>query len=168
MGDEGKFDAFIGEKLKRPFAAAFGRRGTREADQMGFGASIENTGGRWRQAFFAVEGGFEPFFDEAFSKVGDGICVAMKVFGDLVIGNTTMFGLIDGKQNIRVFDLRGTACALGNELRECVTLLGSQGDLIKLLHGNILVAGDKGRSEGYKIRQGRERAISIKLEWTGY
>ena len=47
--------------------------------------------------FFSFEGGFESFFDESLSDVGDGIGVAMKLFGDFAVGGLSVCCFIDGE-----------------------------------------------------------------------
>lgn len=134
-----EFDTFVGKKLQCPFASTFGWCGAGEADQMGFGTTVEDRLYRWREALFTFECGIETFFDEAFADVGDRIGVAVKLLADFLIGDTTVDRLIDGKQDIGVFDLGGTALAGRNEVRECGTLVSGQGYFINLLHRNCLV-----------------------------
>jgi hypothetical protein len=92
-----QFDTFVGEKLQCPFASTFGRCGASEFNQVGFRVPVEDEW-YWRnEAFFAFECGVESVFDEAFAEIGDGIGVAMKLFGDVGIGNASVFVFIDGK-----------------------------------------------------------------------
>ena len=99
---------------------------------MSFGATVEKVGRGWGQTFFPFECGFETFFDEAFAKMGDGVGVTVKLFGDLAITDSTVFVFIDGEQNIGVFDSLGVAFAFGNELGEFEAFVGGQDDFINL------------------------------------
>ena len=130
MGNDRKFDTFVCEHLKRPLASPFGWSGTGETNQLGFGTTIEQVGCRWGQSFFSFESGFESFFDEAFAEVGDGIRVAMKLFGNFAVADSTMFCFIDGEEDIGVFNFLGVGFAFGNELGEFEAFFGGQGYLI--------------------------------------
>lgn len=133
--DDGQFDTFVGEKLECPLASPFGRSGTGDANQMGFGTTIEDRLNGRGGSFFALESGGKSFFDEAFADVGDGIGVAMELLGDIVVGNCSVFALIDSEQNIGVFDLLGTALTRGNKLDEFGAFDARQGYDVNLLHG---------------------------------
>jgi hypothetical protein len=76
---------------------------------MGFGTTVEDGRSRRSRTFFSFECGFKSFFDEAFAEVADGLGVAVKLFGNVAIGHSTVFGFIAGEQDIGVFDLLGIA-----------------------------------------------------------
>ena len=64
---------------------------------MGFGTTIKDGSVCWGAAFFSFESGFESFFDESFANVGDGIGVAVKLFGDIVIVHSSVFVFVGGE-----------------------------------------------------------------------
>ena len=99
-----KFDTLVCEELHGPCGSSFRRRGTGEFDELGFGSSIEDGLDGWSCTFFGFESGFESFFDESFSDICNGIVMTMKLFGDFLIGDTSIFCFIDGEQDIGVFD----------------------------------------------------------------
>ena len=78
---------------------------------MGFGATIEDGSGGRRESFFAFESGFETFFDESFAEMGDGLGVTVKLLGDIAVEHSTVSVFIDGKEDVGVVDLVGTALA---------------------------------------------------------
>jgi hypothetical protein len=135
--------------MQCPSASTFGRSGASEFDQMGFGVTIEEGGSIGRGSFFPFECGFESFFDESFSDVGDGIGVAMKLRGDIAVGHFSVFCFIDGEEDIGVFDFIGTALASGNELFEFVSFFSRQGNFVNLFH-NVLVREGKGKNTEYR------------------
>ena len=65
---------------RREVASSFGFRRLDKSNQMGFGTSIEDGSVWWGGTFFSFESGFETFFDKTFANVGNGVCVAMKLF----------------------------------------------------------------------------------------
>jgi hypothetical protein len=151
--DDVEFDAFIGEQMQCPSASTFGRSGASEFDQMGFGVPIEEGRSVGRGSFFPFECGFESFFDESFSDVGDGIGVAMKLFGDVAVGNFSIFCFIDGEQNIGVFDFVGVAFANGNELFEFVSFFSRQGNFVNLFHNFRVREGKRKNTKSWLKRQ---------------
>jgi hypothetical protein len=134
MFDDVQLDTFVRKQLHRPLASSFGWSGASDLDQVGFGATVEDEGNGWSETFFSFECRLESFFDEAFSKVSDGIGVAVKLFGNVAIGHSSIFGFIDGEQYIGVFDFLGIAFAGGDELFEFVSFCGGQRDFVNLLH----------------------------------
>jgi hypothetical protein len=148
-----EFDTFIGEEAECPSAPSFGRSRTSDADQMGFGTTIEDGLGRRCASFLSFECGCETFFDESFSNVGDGIGVAVKLFGDILIGRSTVFCFIDGEQDIGVFDFSGVAFAGGNEFGKFGSFFGGEGYFVNLLHLNFRVRGKRKNNESKNQRQ---------------
>ena len=134
---------------------------------MGFGTTVEDRLRGRLGSFLAFECGFESFFDEPFAKVGDGIAMTMKLLGNFLIGHATVRGLIDGKKNVGVFDLRGTALAGRNELSEFGPFFGSQSYFVNLLHRDFMVCLNV-KNEEYKIRKSKAREKYIKLELKGH
>ena len=108
---------------------------------MGFRATIEDGSSGRRDSFFSFEGRFETFFDESFADIGDGLGVALKLFRDIAVAHATVFGFIDGEEDIGVFDFLGTALAGGDEFGQFGSFFAGQGHFVNLLHGDFLVRG---------------------------
>ena len=103
---------------------------------------------------------------QAFADVGDGIGVAMKLFGNVGIGNFSIFCLIDGKEDVGVFNFLGVALAGGDELEECASLFGGQGDFVEFLHGNFLVRENGNTRERIQVpaKQGKKEIHKIRTD----
>jgi hypothetical protein len=67
------------------------------------------------------------------------IGVAIKLFGNIGIEDSSMFFLVDGEQNVGVFDFLRTAFPGGDQGCEIDSFFGSQCDFVLFLHDNFLV-----------------------------
>ena len=110
---------------------------------MGFGTSIKERRIGREGTFFRMEGGIESVFDEAFTEVGDGVAMTMKLLGNSAIGDSAVLGFIDGEEDIGVFNFLGVAFAGGNELDKRGAFVGGQGNFVNLLHGTSVCVGGK-------------------------
>ena len=110
---------------------------------MCFGASIEEVGSGRGESLFPVECRFETLFDESFANVGDGVSMTVKLFGNVLIGDTTVDVFVEGEEDIGVFDFAGVGFAFGDELRQFVSFVGGEGNFVKFFHGNFRVRRNK-------------------------
>ena len=77
--------------------------------------------------------------------------------------------LIDGEQDIGVFDFFGTPCAVGNELGEFEAFFGGQGHFVNLFHGNFRVRGKQAvNAVRIPIQTIHGKSKAIVLELTGH
>ncbi len=132
-GNDSEFHKFVCQEAESPTSVAGGGIAAIESDDLGLDFAVaEGVTGRL-VSFLAAESRVQPVLNESLPDVADGVAMAVKSRCGLFVGPSRAT-LVNGQQDVGVFDLGGIGFAHRNKLLEFLPFLVGQAYNISLAH----------------------------------